>query len=241
MLPDYLKFTVVVDDLSSHGHLLPSHGLSIYIELPLSNEKKLRIMFDAGNSFQILDYNAKALGIRYDLLDYVIISLWRKCHIGGLLTSLKTKGNMKIVVPPLHTKHSNDKLRERGYLLGSDFKHEILELIGSLGNRIKEYALIVKLRKGPVVFTGCLRFGIEELFKQLRRNGYTRVYAIVGGLNMSILDVMTLEYLKKAVEDLKVKIIYPLHSTAPQARRVILKNLFNLDMECGVGLSATIL
>ncbi len=240
MLPDFLKFTVIVDDISQYSRLFPSHGLSIYIELPLSKEKKLHIMFDTGSNFQILDHNAKILGIRYDLLDYVIISLWRKCHIGGLLTNLKTKGDMKIIVPPLHTKRSNDKLRKKGYLLSSDFKHDVLELLGPLGNRIKEYALIVKLRKSLVIFTGCLRFGIEELFKQLYEKGYTQVHAIVGGLNISVLDVTTLEYLRKAVEDFQVKIIYPLHSTAPQARRIILKNLFDLDMECGVGLSATI-
>lgn len=238
--PEFLNFTVVVDDISIDNRLIPSHGLSIYIDIPLAERENLCLLFDTGSSFKILDYNARILGVRCDSLNYIFVSLWRKCHIGGLLTGLKTKENIKIVVPPLFNRDSNEKLKEKGYILSSCFKHELLSLLGPFGDRIKEYVLLIRLRDGYVVFTGCLRLGLEKLFTRLRENGYTKIHAIIGGLNLSILDVMTFEYLKTVIEEFQIKIIYPLHSTAPQARRVILKNLFNLDMECGVGFSATI-
>jgi len=241
ILPKSLKFTVLVDDLvyAKNDALIPSHGLSIYIEI-FSKGEKTRLLFDTGSSFRVLNINARILKVNYASLDYVFISIWRKCHVGGLLTGLKLGENTKVIVPPLYNKRSSEKLKERQYILGSEFKHPFLKCVGPFGYRVKEQALAVRLERGYVVFTGCLRRGIEELFLFLRNNSYSPVLAVVGGLNLSMLDVATLSYLEKAVADLDIERVYPLHSTAPRARRVILKNLFNLDIECGVGFASTI-
>ena len=241
-LPKSVKITVLADDLPNKKipELIPSHSLSIHLEINAS--KKTKILFDTGSSYEILRINAEILGIDLTDVDYVFVSLWRKCHIGGLVTGLQKiiEEDAKIILPPLSNENTNRILARKGFVIADSFKHPFLRILGPFGSLMKEITLTVQMSKGSLILVGCAMYGLENLISTIRKEHLYPIKALVGGLYLSYLDALTLEDFKDAVNELKIERVYPLHSTGYKARIEILKNLFSIDTLCGVGFTTTI-
>ncbi|HDI02156.1 MAG TPA: hypothetical protein ENF93_00770, partial [Ignisphaera sp.] len=64
-----MKIVVVVDNNRFREDLETAWGVSIYVETP-----KTRFLFDTGPNPDVLEYNARKLGIDLSSLDFVVIS-----------------------------------------------------------------------------------------------------------------------------------------------------------------------
>ncbi len=73
-----LKVHILTDNIARKRGLLAEHGLSLWIE---KDNKK--ILFDTGQS-SVFCHNAKAMGIRLEATDYIVISHGHYDHCGGL-------------------------------------------------------------------------------------------------------------------------------------------------------------
>ncbi|MEM2122076.1 MAG: MBL fold metallo-hydrolase [Candidatus Bathyarchaeia archaeon] len=95
------KIIIVVDDTPArNGALLHRHGLSILVEAASKNSK-IKILFDAGPSPGILKYNIKALNLRLEDLDAVVLSHGHYDHTDGLPAVLRfLSRHIPVIVHP---------------------------------------------------------------------------------------------------------------------------------------------
>jgi 7,8-dihydropterin-6-yl-methyl-4-(beta-D-ribofuranosyl)aminobenzene 5'-phosphate synthase len=72
------------------------HGLSFYIE----SGEGLRILFDAGQSGDVLLHNARLSGVNLSGLDYIVLSHGHYDHTGSLMKVLEMNGGVPLLAHP---------------------------------------------------------------------------------------------------------------------------------------------
>lgn len=93
-VPDTAQITVLYDAFGKAPGLQKDWGYSALIEYAGK-----RILFDTGNSPEILERNAKAKGVDLSKLDFVVMSHRHGDHMGGLPYLLKVNPSVKIYAP----------------------------------------------------------------------------------------------------------------------------------------------
>ncbi len=86
-----MKITCVVDNCVARGGLWGEHGLSLLIEI-----QERRVLFDSGDSGDVLLHNLEALKIHPDSINAVVLSHGHHDHAGGL-SALASR----VLQPPL--------------------------------------------------------------------------------------------------------------------------------------------
>ncbi len=91
-----LKITTLVDNTTLFGsHYWAEHGLSILIEAD-----GRRILFDTGQTPEVIGHNLDELDIELDDLEHVVISHGHYDHTGGLEEIMKRTSRAKIFAHP---------------------------------------------------------------------------------------------------------------------------------------------
>ena len=105
------KIICVVDNQVMQGSKLKSeHGLAFWIE---TDDDVL--LFDTGQSTEVLEHNIEILGLRLQDIDYLALSHAHYDHTGGLEAVLSNKDNLEIFANP-------DILRPRYALRDGDYE-----------------------------------------------------------------------------------------------------------------------
>ena len=94
MTLDYIKISILCDNIVEKSHLIAEHGLSFFIETAKKN-----ILFDTGQGLAI-KHNAKVLNVDLKSVDAVAISHGHYDHTGGLKKVLKEQNAIKIYAHP---------------------------------------------------------------------------------------------------------------------------------------------
>lgn len=222
------RLLVLVDDLPNpdDDNLYPAHGLSILVEL--RGDERVTILFDTGPSAEILKKNASRLGLSVLSPDIVFLSVWLGHHVGGFVQTLRYNEGVwyKTVAPEFPALKAQPPAKGK---LPSYTK-----LVGPFGLWFREQALAFQLDEGWVIIAGCSLYGIRHLINATKN--LRPVYAVIGGFNLSSLDVLDGPYFMRWARRVGARIVVPLHSVAPKARRIILKKLGNGIVWSGVGL-----
>ncbi len=79
----------------SGGGYWAEHGLSFYIE-----SDGMKVLYDTGQSGDVLLHNALLAGVNLSSLDYIVLSHGHYDHSGGLLKVLKMNEGVPLVVHP---------------------------------------------------------------------------------------------------------------------------------------------
>ncbi len=221
-----MRFHVVVDDLLSERgfslQLLPGHGLSILIE-----KDNLKLLFDTGSSEKLLLYNMRRMGFDINEIDYLFISSWKKCHAGAVNEVFRLNPRIKAFAPPVTSSITLVKPKDisRIIFIKSTEPREILPGVYTTGIYCKkwycEHALFLKATENILaVFLGCSTYGFSHFIKRTEK---TAKKYIIGGLHLSKLDFIGFKLLKQLVAEENVEGVLPLHCTAPDARKEIIK------------------
>lgn len=105
------KITVVVENHVKEGAKLRSeHGLSMWIETPHGT-----VLFDTGQTEDVLSYNMQKLGFKPEDVDALVLSHSHYDHTGGLETILANNENLPLIA------HA-DLFRPRYSLRKGDYK-----------------------------------------------------------------------------------------------------------------------
>ncbi len=113
-MQNYIKITVLCDDIVEKPHLLAEHGVSFLIET-----EKTNILFDSGQGLAIA-HNAKILNIDLKSVDAVVLSHGHYDHTGGMERVLKECNTAKVyahpdIFQPKYRKLKTGKTRYIGY------------------------------------------------------------------------------------------------------------------------------
>jgi len=86
-----IRVTVVVENTAGGGNTRGEHGLAFWIEAGSS-----RVLFDTGQTPEVLLHNAECLGIALESADAVVLSHGHFDHTGGLGEVMKRTGGIPL-------------------------------------------------------------------------------------------------------------------------------------------------
>lgn len=160
-----LKFTILVDNYTLIPRKLWSEwGLSIIIEIIYEDDRKYTILYDTGQSGDVLIHNVNVLGVNLSKIDYVVLSHGHFDHTGGLLKILEKTDKKPILI-------CHPDVFSKKYLL----RGNTLEYIGipfSI-DEIEKYCNILTIRTSieflPNILTSgeVVRYGYPEFTKDM--------------------------------------------------------------------------
>ena len=218
-----MALTIVYDNAPADDPALRSDwGFGCVVDVD-----KRRILFDTGESGDILLSNMKHLGVDPASIDVVVISHIHSDHAGGLRAILSANSKLTVYVPssfPMDFKRSIEKTGAK--LVEVTASREIMKGVfttGEMGKHIREQALVARTERGLIVITGCAHPGIVEVVKRAAALGGAKPYAVIGGFHTMGLSDARLEKIISSFRDAGVKRVAPCHCSGNRARQLFLK------------------
>ena len=219
----------VYDNYQVNPELKTDWGFATIIKTP-----KDLILFDSGGNSEILLFNMKKLGIDPKSINKVVISHIHGDHLGGLEGFLKENSKVKVYIPLSFPDSTREMIKSYGaevidvsnFQKISDFVFTTGEFYGPQ----KEQSLILNLKKGIIVITGCAHPGISNIVKKAKElMKKDEVYLVLGGFHYPPISTV------KEFRKLKVKKVAPSHCTGNLVREAFKKEYKEDFIEYGAG------
>lgn len=226
-----LKVTTLVEDTCPKRGLWGEHGLSFWIE---ADDKK--ILFDTGQSGNVLIHNLEVLGIKLKNTDAFVLSHPHVDHSGGLRLIVEQIRDIPMYcVSNAFDKYMPDGEKISKLLFKVRYIKENLEIFPGIWipkerktiNTLystKEINLVINLEKrGLVLIVGCAHHGLSNVIHDARSLFQNKipVYALLGGLHLK--DTKEKEIIKivNSLKEIGLKILAPNHCTGFKALRIM--------------------
>ncbi len=193
---------VVVYDNEAVGEFVPGWGFSCYVE------SKWRVLFDTGWDGNVLLHNLSLVGV--EDFDYIFLSHQHWDHIGGLNHVIDRTSY--VFVPSSFSKNLKREIGRKAEVVEVSDPMKVengLYTTGELGRHVKEQSLVLGLKDGVFVITGCSHPGLDVIIATAERFG--RVRGVMGGFH----GFSKLEILRD------IDVVIPCHCTV--AKEEILK------------------
>jgi 7,8-dihydropterin-6-yl-methyl-4-(beta-D-ribofuranosyl)aminobenzene 5'-phosphate synthase len=179
------------------------------------------ILFDTGAKGDLLLGNFDKMKLRPADVDLVVISHNHGDHTGGLLPFLGKNEHTGIYLPAATPEPFVKDARAHAASVSVVTKPvEICEgvhVLGPLGDKIIEQALVVDTEKGLVIITGCSHPGVVAIGKAAKEHLGREIFMVLGGMHLlRHAD----EDLHQVVDDLKglgVQKVGPTHCSGDKA------------------------
>jgi len=198
--------------------LIPEHGFSALVEIPSA-----RILFDTGQSFDILFRNMLNLDLKIEDINFVFLSHYHKDHYGGLFDFLKRNYNVTVFLTKDFPQDFKQRILNSGASVVEIKKLSTLfnnvATTGAMGTIIKEQSIIVMTSNGAVIITGCAHQGLLELITSVKILE-DKIIAIVGGFHLFEKSEEEIRNIANSIRDLGVKKVIPLHCSGEIALKV---------------------
>ncbi len=226
-------FKIVYDNYSFDESLKTDWGFGCVITGPKS------ILFDTGREGDLLLANLKKMSVRPEDIDVIVISHNHNDHTGGLIPFLKENPNVSVYLPP----QTPESLSQEVKRLASEATvvtkpTEVCEgalVLGPIGDRIVEQALVVVTSKGLVIVTGCSHPGIVDIAKKAKEDLKQRIYMVLGGTHLLRHSDTELQAVVDDLKKLGVRKIAATHCSGEEAISLF-RDAFGDDfVKTGVG------
>lgn len=218
-----VTLTIVYDNAPADDPALRSDwGFGCVVDV-----NKRRILFDTGESGDILLSNMRHLGIDPASVDAVVISHIHSDHAGGLRALLSVNSRLTVYVPGSFPKDYKRSIERAGAkFVEITTPREIMDKVfttGEMGKHIREQSLVIQTKRGLVVITGCAHPGIVEVIRRAQEVGGATPYAAIGGFHTMGLSDARLEKIISSFQDAGVKMVAPCHCSGNRARQLFQK------------------
>ena len=206
-----VRITIIYDNYQADERLGTDWGFACLVEY---DGKKM--LFDAGNNAALYRENMVILGIDPAEVPSLFISHHHGDHTAGIPWIVETNPDIRCYLPaswaaslesagelPPHSKGMKDPSRLYGpfYSTGDNFVD------------FREHGLVIKMKEGAVLVTGCGHPGVVEMVKAAEELTGTKVRAVIGGLHLMRNTDISLEEIASSLKKLGVGQICPTHCT----------------------------
>lgn len=210
------RLLTLVDNVSLSPRLKPAWGLSILVDLP-----ELKLLFDVGPSFTLLQANADALSINLGEIDVVFISHLHADHVGAINGLLAINPALKVYLPDPRLKLGFTKSGFKAEVLeGPSQLNEGLYATGVIRGAVDEQALVVSHGSTTALLTGCSHPGVKVMVEAaLRAAQSSRLDLVVGGLHVNSPSEAVEAW--EVFKSVGVSRASPCHCVSPMAKSVL--------------------
>jgi 7,8-dihydropterin-6-yl-methyl-4-(beta-D-ribofuranosyl)aminobenzene 5'-phosphate synthase len=203
------------------------------------------VLFDTGESEEILEFNMEKLNILPEKIKKIVISHDHFDHTGGLEAVLKRDSNIEVYLLSAFS----DELKKRitslgGRLIENNKFIEIGEEIYTTGkiegkyagNPISEQAMAIKAKEGLIVITGCSHPLITDIVETVKRKfPKDKIFMVLGGFHLLEKDIREVELIVEKLKNLGVEKVGPTHCAGEEAIQVFHEKFGTNFVRIGVG------
>ena len=226
--------TIIYDNTVHTDGMTPDWGYSAVIA-----GLDWDILFDTGTSPAIFESNFKKTGIDAADIDIIVLSHPHTDHTQGLVSYVKMKSDIPVVIPQSFPKNFVEYLGSLGLRpLLADGPSEICEHLyttGGFAYPISEQALVIDTRKGLVVMTGCSHPGIVAMLKEIKKEFNKNIYMVFGGFHLMNSSDSEMENIISAMKDIGVVKCGATHCTGEKQIDMFRKAFASDFVELGAG------
>ena len=206
-----VKISVIYDNNSNSKDLQSDWGFACLIEC-----EETKILFDTGETGNILLSNMGKLKVDPHSIDIVILSHFHHDHTGGLSEFLKINSNIKVYYPQSFPLPLIDIIINSGAtpFPVSDFLEIIPNVftLGEIDGIIPEQSLVIRSNKGIIVITGCAHPGIINILEKTKECFPNEIiYLTMGGFHLYKMTKERMSSTINKISDMGVQAIAPAH------------------------------
>jgi len=231
----HFQLTILVDNTVRGKNLWKDWGFSCLISWRGS-----KILFDTGSQPDILNHNARVLGIDLKKISTVFLSHIHSDHTGGLPAILSANPAVTIWVPASFPQSFTESVASfKTTVRRVSGPEEILPGIfstGELGTSIREQSLVIETPRGLVVVTGCSHPGIVTILETVQKQFHKNIYFVVGGFHLNWTSDEKVRDIVHKFKQLGVEKVAPAHCTGSRAENLFQKIYGSQYVPAGAGL-----
>lgn len=201
---------IIYDNCKARDGFQEGWGFSCLVDLGAR-----KILFDTGADSRAFFSNLQKLNVQCDEITDIVYSHKHWDHVAGFEEVIgKLKPNTRLFLPKkFPSKKLPSTIRSE---IVEDFK-EIDSGIYSLnlkgGFFLYEQALIIKVRKGLVIITGCAHPGIIQLLKEVKKRLQQPIHLVLGGFHLFRHKQKKIDEIVNQFKTLQVQTAAPCHCT----------------------------
>ena len=204
-----------------------------------------KILFDTGESGEVLLSNMKKLNISPAKIEKVIISHDHFDHTGGLGSLLRANSDIEVYLLSSFSEGLKKGAANLGAeVIENDSSKDIAEGIYTTGlikgeyggGFLPEQALVIKSNSGLVVITGCAHPGISEIVEKVKQDfPQEKVFMVLGGFHLMEKDRREVNLIVDKLKQMGVEKVGPTHCTGEEAIEIFRKVYVDNFLSIGVG------
>jgi 7,8-dihydropterin-6-yl-methyl-4-(beta-D-ribofuranosyl)aminobenzene 5'-phosphate synthase len=233
----YKEIKILADNHTADKNFRICWGFSCLV-----NDK---ILFDTGESNEVLEFNMNKSGVSPKKITKIVISHDHFDHTGGLEAALKENSKAEVYLLP----DFSNKLKSKIAFLGGRVieNNEFIEVDEGIyttgkiegkygGNPISEQAMVIKSKEGLIIITGCSHPLITDIVEKVKKAfPKDRILIALGGFHLLEKDTSEVELVAEKLKKLGVEKVGPTHCTGEEAIRIFRKKFGDNCVQIGVG------
>ena len=223
-----VKLTILYDNNPGDPNLRSAWGFSCLVQM-----KGMNLLFDTGGDWRTLEHNMRELRVDPRSIGIVLLSHAHGDHTGGLGGFLAVNPNVEVWLPGSFPPSFKRSISQAGAIvreIGPD-PVEIrpnLFSTGEMGTWIKEQSLVIRLKAGLAVITGCAHPGVVSIVQRAKERIGGEVYLVMGGFHLGGANDRELRYIISSFRGLGVRKVAPCHCSGNRARELF-RQEYNAD------------
>lgn len=230
---------VIYDNYVHIDGLQSDWGFSILVE---GLDKT--ILFDTGTKPEIFASNFTKMDLDASEIDFLVLSHEHGDHVGGIPAFVE----MKKGIPVLFPQSFSEAFKKRMITIGLEpvlvkepaMICKNMYTSGEFEGQIPEHCLVMNIKKGLVVMTGCSHPGIVKMLKEIKEMFNKDIYMVFGGFHLMQKSEKEMDAIIAEMKALGVVKCGATHCTGDKQIQMF-KDSFGKDyFELGVGNTITI-
>ena len=211
----------------------------------ISNGVGETLLFDTGESKDVLDFNMQKMEVQAEKIKKLVISHDHFDHTGGLEAAVKKNSGMEVYL----LSDFSDELKKRVSSLGAKVveNDEFMEIEEGIyttgriegeygGSYIPEQAMVIKSEKGLVIITGCSHPLVTDIIETVKKKfPEDKIYLVFGGFHLLDKDPREVELIAETMKNLGVEKVGATHCTGEEAIRIFREKYSDNFVSVGVG------